>query len=155
MSPVVWDNMLLFLPSELFHAIVARLNPHETRMLAGSSKKVANKVWRRVRFSLKDFRCTLEMFRPVDSVLPDDALVRKVTRIARNPFRVLALFRWIRSQSVGIDAGGFFAFYRANIRIRIGLWDRPLGVRYVYGANYSTEPVVFLRRGFAHLAYDA
>jgi len=23
------------------------------------------------------------------------------------------------------------------------------------GTDYSTEPVVFLRRGFAHLAYDA
>ena len=33
--------MLLVLPSELFHAIVARLNARETRMLAGSSKKVA------------------------------------------------------------------------------------------------------------------
>ena len=150
--------LLIRLPPDLFNAIVAQLNPRETRMLARSSKKTAKKVWRRTRFSMRDFAYTLSMFRYVDSVAPDHALVKKVTPIARNPHRVLALYKWIKSQSVGIDAGGFFAPHRDNRRVRIKLWDRPLRVRHIYHSydfKFWSEPVTVLVSGFSRFVYNA
>jgi hypothetical protein len=159
--------LLASLPQVLFDAIVERLNLRERRMLTSSSKKLANEVWGRlpavrVRYSLKDAAQTLKMFWKVRSVQPDDVLVRKVTKIAQNPYRMAALRNWINKQCVCIDAGGFYTpnqGYPATDkkRIRIGLWDRPLGFRQEYAhfaTNYWTERVPFLVRKFVEMGYD-
>ena len=145
--------MLLCLPPDILSAIVSQLNLYETHTLASASKATASKV-RSGGFFPKEVGQTLKLFQSADSV--DDALARNILTISHHPDRLLALMHWIRAQNVGIDAGGFFTCHRER-RIRIRLWDRALGVRHVHhhsGANYSTEGVVVLRRGFAKMRYD-
>lgn len=155
------------LPSALFDAIVAQLSPRERRMLASSSRRLADAVRRRlptfrVRPSLWDCAQTLGLFLEVDSALPEDALVRNVARMAQDPYRRAALRNWINAQRVAIDAGGFFTpnrGYHASgmARIRINLWDRPLGIRRVHphrASQCGVEEVVFLRQAFAQNGYD-
>ena len=155
------------LPMAILDAIMARLTRRERHRLTSSSKKLANDVWRhspafRVRFPLTDCTQTLRLFLRVDSVLPSDTLIRKVTQIAQDPHRQAILRHWINTQRVGIDAGGFYTpneGYSATdmARIRIGLWDRPLGVRhrhYHHGPNYGVEEVTFLLRKFVEKGYN-
>ncbi len=157
--------LLAILPTEQLDAIVARLNLRERRMLTSSSKKMADMIWARlptvrVRYPLKVVAQTLGMFCKVRSVMPDDALAIKVTKIAQNPYRWTALRNWIHNQGVRIDAGGFFVPNKGYPstdmkRIRIGLWDRPLGFRREHGTHAeNAEYVPFLKYKFARMGYN-
>jgi hypothetical protein len=155
------------LPSAIFDGILAQLNLDEKRLLTRSSKTLANEVWGRLptvraRYSIKDHTQTLKLFHRVDSVLPDSTLIKKITAISQNPFRSTALTEWINSQHVCIDARGLFTpnrGYRGTkmTRIRIKMWDRPLGYKakyYHHGTNYGNEMVPYLKREFVRMGYN-
>ena len=155
--------LITCLPSNIFDTIVSLLNRRERRMLISSSKEWSGASTFRVRYPLRDLARTLGMFQRVDSVLPGDALVRKVAKIAADPDRSIALVNWIANQRVGIDPGGFFTpndvqYHNTDTsRIRIKLWDRPLGFRrdyYHHGTDYGVDMVPFLRHGFVRMGYN-
>jgi hypothetical protein len=155
------------LPEVLFDGILAQLNLYEKRLLTRSSKTLAKVVWGRfptvrARYSIKDHTQTLKLFHCVDSVLPDSTPIKKITAISQNPFRSTALAEWINSQHVCIDGRGFFTpneGYRGTemTRIRIKMWDRPLGYKrkyYHHGNNYGYEMVPHLKPEFVRMGYN-
>jgi hypothetical protein len=159
--------MLLSLPTVLFDNILSRLDLKSKRLLTRSSKKLAKDIWGRLptvraRYSQKDFTHAMSMFQKVESILPTDPLIRQMTNLMRNSYRNTALRNWINEQIVCIDAGGFYTPNRGYVitdmrRIRIKMWDRPLGTRlafYNHGGAGGWETVQFLRREFMQMGYD-
>ena len=159
--------MFLSLPTVIFDDILSRLNLRDKRLLTRSSKELANDIWRRLpavhgRYSEAEHTHTMGLFQSVESVMPSDPLITQMTKIVRNTYRYLALCNWIRQQAVCIDAGGFYISNRRNAnmemeRIRIQLWDRPIGFRrnsYHDGMGGGWDTTPFLRREFLQMGYN-
>jgi hypothetical protein len=97
--------------SEIVGNIVVFLDP-KTVLRASQSSNAMAKLLKKHSLSV---RCTesaqakaLGLFYSKEGALFGCAHVLKITAIARNPCRVVALKNWIKSQVVCIDADGFF-----------------------------------------------
>ena len=159
--------MFLSLPTVIFDDILSRLNLRDKRLLTHSSKELANDIWRRLpavhgRYSEAEHTHTMGLFQSVESVMPSDPLITQMTKIVRNTYRNPALIKWIRKQGVCIDAGGFYTPNRGYRdatmeRIRIRLWDRPIGFKrnsYHDGMGGGWDTTPFLRREFLQMEYN-
>jgi hypothetical protein len=152
--------------SEIVGNIVVFLDP-KTVLRASQSSNAMAKLLKKHSLSV---RCTesaqakaLGLFYSKEGALFGCAHVLKITAIARNPCRVVALKNWIKSQVVCIDADGFFVKQQYNMnfgsdgleRVRIKLWDKPLSYSRTYGRNGNDYIfTLYLQADFFPLMYN-
>ena len=146
--------------SEVLDNIADLLDPKTVLMASQSSNAMAKLM----KKHMPPVKCTesaqakaLDLFHSKEGALFGCAHVLKITAIARNPCRIVALKNWIKSQVVCIDADGFFVRKQHNMNfgcnglesVRIKLWDKPLSEsRTYYGTRNDYMTTLYLQADF-------
>ena len=177
--------MISLLPSELIGKIFAHLDqPHDLRNVHRSSN-VLGKILKKVvvvevllpSIQLLKAQQTAALSLFLDASSDDydynDKLFGKphvldITAMAQTSYRRDALVNWIKTQKVGVDAGGFYVtrlhyIYFDGVdggkdRVRIKLWDRPFEEHRSYYGNRGPNDFMSclrLKAAFIPLAYTS
>ena len=129
--------MLVQLPRELIavHIMEKQLSPSERWRLRCSSKEFGLIYTANISCEMTVFfeyyllmRVTFKNWNPI--LTSDTPFARQVKALMqeRIPYGYTsAFFRWVKTNCVEIDAGGFYTPLKGNQRVRIGLWET--GVR--------------------------